>query len=295
VHCLAARAKRRWNKLLGRPSTPEVGTIAKLVENLRFVVEDKLEPISMKKVLITIPYLPGLSYEDLQDAAEYAGLTLLTTHKNIPDQVSEVSAAFAGSGHGLCEHYDDLDSCEDEEADMPYSQILALSLSQTSFSAAYTFMQSAYRSIIEKETTRFDLGLMHCPTTDEEKEALYWSQVQDSIVKVGRATRERLTVLLILGEDGTNRAFIRTVKDALRELHSNTEASTVFVSGSGNGEIDPLYVAAKGAAELAKRAQEAPAGCKEAAHCAVNRIPPENALPKQVLLSKGGQKVELEL
>ena len=62
---------------------------------------------------------------------------------------------------------------------MPVSHILALSLSQTSFSAAYTYMQAAYRSILENETTRFDLGLQNFPTNgkdSQEEEALYWSR-----------------------------------------------------------------------------------------------------------------------
>lgn len=164
------RAKRRWNKLLGRPSTPEFGTIAKLIYKLRTVVDQKLEPDVTKKALITIPSLLGLSHEDLQDALEYKGLTILSTHKHIGDKVSEVSAAIAGSGYGLCKHYENVDACEDEEADMPVSHILALSLSQTSFSAAYTYMQAAYRSILEKEIIRYDLGLQNFPTNKRDIE-----------------------------------------------------------------------------------------------------------------------------
>lgn len=145
-----------------------------------------------KKALITIPSLPGLSHEDLQDALEYTGLMILSTHKHIGDKVSEVSAAIAGSGYGLCEHYENADACEDEEADMPVSHILALSLSQTFFSAAYTYMQAAYRSILEKETIRYDLGLQIFQTNrsdTQEEEALYWSRMRAATVKVGRASR----------------------------------------------------------------------------------------------------------
>ena len=58
---------------------------------------------------------------------------------------------------------------------MAVSHVLALSLSQASFSAAYAYMQAAYRSILEKETIQFDLGLQKCPTNskDSEEEALY--------------------------------------------------------------------------------------------------------------------------
>lgn len=183
-----------------------------------------------KKALITIPSLPGLSHEDLQDALEYTGLMILSTHKHIGGKVSEVSAAIAGSGYGLCEHYENVDACEDEEADMPVSHILALSLSQTSFSAAYTYMQAAYRSILEKETIRYDLGLQNFPTNrsdTQEEEALYWSRMRAAIVKVGRASRGVPTTLLLLGEDANTLGFIGTVQDALRELFPDASAQHI--------------------------------------------------------------------
>lgn len=166
-------ARRRWNKFLGRPSTAEVEIVATVIEKLRSAVDEELESGSMNKVLLTVPYLPGLYYEDLEDAMEYTGLTMLSSHKHIGSMVPEVGAAFAGSGYGLCQHYDDLDVCEDEEADMPFYEILALSLSQVSFSAAYTYMQAAYGTVLEKQITCFDLGLHNLPPNREDSQALY--------------------------------------------------------------------------------------------------------------------------
>ena len=100
--------------------------------------------------LLTVPTLPGLSYEDLQDAIEYNSLTMLSTHKHIGDKVSEISAAFSGLEYGLCEHDNDVNICENEEADLPVSHILAVSLSQTFFSTACISMDAANRSIVEK-------------------------------------------------------------------------------------------------------------------------------------------------
>lgn len=54
---------------------------------------------------------------------EYLDSSLLSTPKHIGDKVDEVSAAFAGLGYGLCQQYDNVDACEDEEADMPTSHI----------------------------------------------------------------------------------------------------------------------------------------------------------------------------
>lgn len=118
------------------------------------------------------------------------------------------------------------------------------------------------------------------------------------IVEVGRPLRRTLTTLLILGEDAENPDFILTVKEALRELlpsAATQNVSTMILSGKRNGESEPLYLAARGAAEFAKRAQEAPAGCKERAHCAVNRIPRKNHLSDRIPLGEQQKIVELEL
>ena len=293
-----SRAKREWNKLLGRPSTPEVETVAKLIEKLRIAADKKIAPDSTKKVLLTMPSLPGLSYEDLDDAMAYTGLTLLSTHKHIGGKVSEVSAAFAGSGYGLCERYDNVNACEDEEADMPVSHILALSLSQISFSATYTYMRAAYRSVPEKETIDFSLGLQNSPKTGEDsqqEQALYWSRMRATIIEVGRASRGTLNTLLLLGDIAENLDFIRTVQGALRELLSDGFTQVVPTLLLSEKRDHPLYLAARGAAEFAKRAQEAPAGCREPAHCAENRVPPNDILLNQVPLSEGWQRLELEL
>jgi hypothetical protein len=160
--------RRRLNKHCGLPSTPEVGTIAALLNQLRITIDDKLGPGCCKKALPAIPSLPGLSEEDLYDAMEYAGLVMLSTHKHTTSVASETSASFAGMGYGLCGHYDNVDACDNEEADMPVSHILALSLSNASFSATYTYMRTAYRSLIEKEAIRFDLGLDHLQDSEYE-------------------------------------------------------------------------------------------------------------------------------
>ena len=299
--CSIQSAKRRMNKLLGRPSTSDVGTITSLIQPLLVNAQDKVTSLSITCALVTIPNTPGFTHADLRDAMEYLGLTLISTHKHIPSAVSELSAAYAGSNIGLCTHYTDVDTCEDEEADMLTSHILALSLTQHSFSAAYTYMSAAYRSLLEASSTRFDLGLEHLSSDFDSSQmklgiscpARYWSRIFDVIIEIGRASLRPLNTLLLLGEDAENPDFVRTVQEALRELlpeaSAEEVAAMVLVSGErkadsdgelvdeqtgGSSELlDPLYLAARGAAEFAKRAQEAPAGCREPARCAKNRFP----------------------
>ena len=167
-------------------------------------------------------------------------------------------------------------------------------------------MSAAYRSLLEASATRFDLGLDHLqssgsssgPDSSETgleidcQEARYWSHIFDVIVEIGRTSLWSSTTLLLLGEDAENPDFMRTVQEALRELLPEASAEEVAAmvkvlverKADGDGEqtgdigremLDSLYLAARGAARFAKRAQEAPAGCVEPARCAENRVPGE--------------------
>jgi len=264
------QVKRRLNKLRGLPATRDVGIIASLISELRDAVDSQLGDGATSKVLPTLPTLPGLRQEDLSDAMEYAGLSLLVTHKHYGAYAGETSSAFAGMGFGLCEHYEKCYTCEAEEAHMPFSHVLALSLSQNSFSAAYTYMQSAFESFHESEIMRFDLGLEE----EVDDRDWYWSQIRESIVTVGRTAQRPLNTVVLLGEDGDNPHFIEVVQEVLLEL--DLVGHGMRVSNQRMREraaADPLYIAARGAAEFAKRAQASPPNCREPPHCAENRMP----------------------
>ncbi|TVY94428.1 hypothetical protein LAWI1_G000759 [Lachnellula willkommii] len=262
IHCSYLRQKRRLNKLRGRPATRDVGILANLMSQLHTLVDAHLGAGTTKSVLPTMPNLPGLEQEDLQDALQHIGLRALVTHKH-GRYVWETSAAFAGMGFGLCAHPEDCDACEDEEADMPFRHTLALSLTNRSFSAAYTHMQSAFRSSHEAESVRFELGL------EKQGEETYWERLREVIVDVGQETERPLDTLLLLGEGAGLPEFARTVQDALTRLLELNIGSEVNIRLSRQG--DPLYIAARGAADFAKRAQSSPPNCREPARCFKDR------------------------
>ena len=231
---------------------------------------------------------------------EHVRLGLLSSRR-IADEFSEAEAAFAGSGYGLCKHYDDLDACEDEEADLPISHVLAVSLSRVAFQAVCSQMKSAESSHggrLNEQITRIDLGLNSTYSNSTfEDEAPYWSQIRETIVEVGRQSRGKLNTLLLLGEEGHNPAFIQVVQDALRELLPDSDAheiSGLVFSKPADDKLEPLWLAARGTAELAKRYQEAPRGCKEPAYCADNRRRGVN-VDDQVLQHAGEQAPLSEL
>lgn len=83
---------------------------------------------------------------------------------------------------------------------------------------------------------------------------------------VGRETERPLDTLLLLGEGAGQPEFARTVQEALLKLNLG---SGVKIRLSRQG--DPLYIAARGAAEFAKRAQSSPPNCREPARCFEDR------------------------
>lgn len=229
------------------------------MSQLRTLVDAHLGPGTTKTVLPTMPNLPGLEQEDLQDALEHIGLHALITHKHV-GYVMETSATFAGMGFGLCAHPKDCDVCEDEEADMPFRHVLALSLTNRSFGVAHTYMQSAFWNSHEAESVQFELGLKN-----KGKEA-YWDRMLETIVSVGRKATRPLDTLLLSGEGAEHPEFVKTVQKALLKLYSGSEPSVGLWT-----RRDPLYIAARGAAEFAKRTQASPRNCREPARCFENR------------------------
>ncbi|KUJ23582.1 uncharacterized protein LY89DRAFT_714003 [Mollisia scopiformis] len=226
VHCSYLHLKRRLNKLCGRPATRDVGILANLMSQLRTLADSHLGAGTTKSVLPTMPSLPGLQEEDLRDALQHIGLRTLVTHKHL-GYVWETSAVLAGMGFGLCEHPENCDQCEVEEADMPFLHVLALSLTNRSFSAAYTYTQSAFQSYHEAESVRFELGL------ENEGEEAYWDRIRDVIVGFGQMAKWPLNTPLLLGEGAGHSEFVKIVQDALFKLNLEVDP----VSDFGNREI----------------------------------------------------------
>jgi len=99
----------------------------------------------------------------------------------------------------------------------------------------------------------------------------YWDHVRDTIKSLVQSTAEfrtslPFTTVLLLGESARNPDFLRVLRDILRELDGSQNLAAAF---NVDKVVDPLYAAACGAAEFAKRIQEAsPYNCIEDESCA---------------------------
>ncbi|KAF2456045.1 hypothetical protein BDY21DRAFT_54994 [Lineolata rhizophorae] len=290
------KAKRRLNKSRGLPATPEVGTLSSMIEALRNETESFLGH-NVTSVVVSVPSLPTLRQghehiEDVQDAVEYAGLEALRP------ELEEIQAGFAGYGLGLCKHYVDIEACYRERLDMKMSDVLALSYDRYSLTLSRTLLTTPLRQRVQahfagdwslgRQVLDTDLYWRAHPTE-------YWGTIGEFIYNKGTYRRpESIDVVLLLGECAADPDFIEVLQDVFRgsgrmtsPYYSHVLSGTASLGGQTNqGRLsanDTLYMAAKGAAEIAKRVQEAPPGCREPEFCRGNREDPEAFLVKQEL------------
>lgn len=120
------RYLRRLNKALGRPATQAVGILSTVLSGLKTATETQLG-VSLDRVVVTTPRLEALTSEDINDALEYVGLrSWLIYPLPYPTRISEVNAAFAANGDGLCKQYTNVYECQDEAENMPLHQVYAV-------------------------------------------------------------------------------------------------------------------------------------------------------------------------
>jgi hypothetical protein len=125
---LFEKYRRRANKALGYPATPDVGRLSSLISDLKMATEAKLGGLTLDRIVVTTPNFVALTQEDINDAIEYAGLRSWLVYRiPYPGRISEASAAFGANGNGLCKNYTDLYECQDEEEDMPWHQVMSIS------------------------------------------------------------------------------------------------------------------------------------------------------------------------
>ena len=127
--------------------------------------------------------------------------------------------------------------------------------------------------IPETALTQPDLGLNHLPEIQDSHQ-IYWNKIRHAILSVGRTAQRPLMDLLLYGEDAGNSKFLEIVQEAAWVLISEGLANISFETLENlHNTFDPLYIAARGAAEFAKRAQESPPSCIEPPRCEGIRNP----------------------
>ena len=277
---------------MGRPATKDIGTLSTLISQLRAQTEFRLGT-PVESVVVATPSMTGLDWRDIREAINCAGLKSLHDDTYLLAQAPETSAAFAANGHGLCQDYVNPYVCEDEEDEMPTEMVLAVRCVQISPTAilysnkanpliisftkrvlhlALVPMRLAMSNTEDRHVFDWSAGLEALPSHPSAD--AYWDHVRDAIKSFVQSTIDfcasrPFTTVLLLGESATDPDFLRVLRDTLREIQGSENPTALNV----DKVADPLYAAARGAAEFAKRIQEAPPhNCIEDKSCARLRL-----------------------
>ena len=246
--CDAPRESLRWaRKRLDLPASPDVGTLAKMLLDLRAGVENHLGGRITSAAVTTAPLL-ALYEEDLIDAFEYVGLEYIKpSHPSFRnDFLHETSSAFAGNGLGLCQEYEDVEDCEDEERNMKLNFAMTVVFTDTVLISSISGLESAY-SLYEprgRYRVNFDLGYANRYHGGRNQTAYMtdlfwelWSTISDNMPGP--------TSVLVMGDRVEELEFMDVLGSVLFSLPT-LESPPVYFSGA-------VGVAGRGAAEIAKR------------------------------------------
>lgn len=234
---------RKIRKAVGLPASADVGTISTMLQQLLSLTNS---PSST--AIISYPALPGLLHEDIYDAADYVRLYLPDGNHRFPPR--EAAAAYAGYGMGLCRSFENEKKCRDEGLELPEREVLLIEATETALLLHASILREAYDLGIPVHDTAvsFDLGTgtAGMSSTDDS------TQVRDFIIPLLRRRYshrprpvKKITVLMTGSVGSVNSPAVRNgVLDALNEVGLEADIRAE----------QPEFIAARGAAELARRA-----------------------------------------
>jgi hypothetical protein len=235
------QAWRDFRKKVGLPASGDVGTISNMVKALREQASNFVsEPFSVAAIFA--PHLAALYGEDLHDAFEYLSLGHLEFYPfwNLQPIPSTV-AAYAGNGQGLCVNYTDTTACDREEARISRRYALAVSYTHSGLITSQAKVALAYG--IEEIPSLENLQLGY----DARHKEAYWENVRHMLwyPVVGSPPLRNVSMVLLQGDTAKQPRF-REILDKVVDdiIHVRPD---IF-------DQEPIFSAAKGTAELAKRA-----------------------------------------
>ncbi|KAI0406391.1 hypothetical protein F4802DRAFT_559150 [Xylaria palmicola] len=237
--------RQMWRRTLmkfGIAPSRDVGTLRDMIHALRDDASSFVgEPVSA--AAISIPHLTALYGDDLHDAFELLSLIYLEFYRFWSYRpIRTTIAAYAGNGWGLCRDYRNATACREEYELMRHQYALAVEYTHTGLLASQADVGAA--NWVEEIPAREDLRLGY----DARDEASYWERVREMLLSpvVDSAILRNITMVIVSGDAAEKPRF----REVLAEVIDD-------VAGVPHPEIldrDPEFSAAKGTAELAKRA-----------------------------------------
>jgi hypothetical protein len=244
---------REARKASGLPASSDVGELAHLIHALRTSVEMHLGGRKISGAVATIPHLPALYQEDLEDAFEYAGLIYIPHYPYWYGGVFyETGAVYVGNGFGMCSNYTDPVSCDYERRNSPHQpmneKVLSVSYTRSMLTSTWASEGMWFAFPASDGPVVADLNLGWDKKDDNPKEEYYWAEVRDAIIKpvleANKHIRRETNKVLLHGECALDERFQRVIREAVEAVLQNKPE--IFA-------LDPVYSAVRGAAEMAKR------------------------------------------
>lgn len=203
------------------------------------------------------------------------------------------TATYVGRNLGLCVNYTDTQSCNAEMQAMEARRrdrkgVLRISLNAQTLSLDSGRCASAVRCVggnsrgssttggsrtnINDITTSVNSKDLHdmgfLGKIREENPVEYWATVADLIVEVGQdAGRMGLDMVILQGDYVLERDFLEMLETALEFLDGGVEIIEDLRKDGGGIGYEPVFLAARGAAEMAKRVQVGQKWYEEDAEC----------------------------
>lgn len=156
-----------------------------------------------------------------------------------------MGATYTGHGRGLCLNYTVPDLCKQQELLLPGAYILAVSYTHRSLTASRLEIQSAYW--LHEYPNIADLTLGYDARNEIPNEEYYWERVRDTLTypMVAYPSYRNVTIVMVSGDASGDSKF----RQVLEEVVDSAIEHVLEVI-----DDDPVYSAAKGVAEFAKRA-----------------------------------------
>lgn len=235
------------------PASSDVGELAKLITSLRSAVEAHLDGYRISGAVATIPHLAAIYQEDLKDAFEYVGLIYLPSYPYWYGGIfPESGAAYTANGFGLCSNYTDQASCEEEKRNPPnqpsHEHILSISYTTGILTSTWSLESMGFSYPGSDEFKLIDLNLGWDKRNENPNDKYYWEAVRDAILtpalKGKSFYHQNPSKIILHGDCSTDKRFQEVLGEIVNGVLGNTPQ--IF-------QMDPVYSAARGAAEMAKR------------------------------------------
>lgn len=273
--------RRSINKKLGRPSTPDVGTLAGMLVSLRDATLLTLAS-PLDRVAVSHPPIPGLTEYDLSDALEHASLRPWLSSRlprpkigwpplpeagMYPAHLTEGHAVFVAHKHGLCENYKNLFDCWDEEEQMPLEMVLVAGFTKGDLRAEVMMIEAPFDGFQRVMEKLVDLAAGLDGINKFKSEEAFWEHIRNQLEALVSRLPTGLTMVLLTGENATHPSFLRALRDAVGDGQGRNEEGRALVMDGEGGVINPAFASARGSAQYARWRQEAPIGCEEPKNC----------------------------